>query len=46
MRDATEEIGRGVEGKNTDRKGKCTSGISEIDAIAGGTVLELESLKP
>ena len=35
MRDATEEIGKGVEGKSTYWKGKHTSGISEVDAIAG-----------
>ena len=46
MRSATEEIGRGVESKNADWKGKRTSGISEMDAIAGRVVLKLESLKP
>ena len=46
MRNAIEEIRRGVESKNADRKGKHTSGISEMDTIAGRVVLELESLKP
>ena len=45
MRDATEEIGRGVESKGTDGKGKRTSGISKMDAIARTLVLELESSK-
>jgi len=46
MRDATEEIGRGVESKGADGKGKRTSEISEMDAIARMVVLELQSSKP
>ena len=46
IRDANEEIGGKLESKDADEKGKRTSGISEMDAIAGTVVLELESLNP
>ena len=46
MRDATEEIGRGVESKSADWRGRRTSGVSEMDAIARMVILELESLEP
>ena len=35
-----------MESKDVDEKGKRTSGISEMDAIAGTVVLELESSNP
>ena len=46
IRAATEEIRRGIASRDTGGEEKCTSGISEMDAIAGGGVLGLESLKP
>ena len=46
IRDATEEIGRGVESRDVDGGREHTSGISEMDAIARRVVLGLGSLKP
>ena len=36
MRNTTEGIGREGKTNATDEEGRCTSGISEMDAIAGG----------
>ena len=46
IRNATEGIGKGMEGGDANGGKRRTSGISDIDAIAGGGVLGLESLKP
>ena len=46
MRNATEEIERGMRSKNTDKEKRHTSGISEMDAIVGRVVLGFGSLKP
>jgi len=35
IRDANEEIGREIESKSECERVECTSGISEMDAIAG-----------
>jgi hypothetical protein len=35
IRDVNEEIGGEMESKGADKRGKCTSVISEMDAIAG-----------
>ena len=45
-RDANKKIGRKVKSKSVDERGECTSGISEMDAIAEMVVLELESSNP
>ena len=46
IRNATKESKKWGGGKDADRGKRRTSGISEMEAIAGGGVLGLVSLKP
>jgi len=46
IRNATEGIGKRMGGKDADGGKRHTYGILEMEAIAGGGVLGLGSLKP